>query len=269
MSEPFLQIADLRFSYPSGRPVLDGINLQLHRGEVVALVGPNGSGKTSLLHLALGLWKPNHGSIHWAGKPLSHWSRRALARQVTLVEQKVGGTFDFSVRDIVAMGRFAYRGRFDPEHADDTAAIDDALRRTELIDLQDRPYPKLSGGEQQRVQLARAFAQSTIGLLLDEPISSLDLRQQWHFLELVREHAQQGGAVLMAVHDLSLAAHFADRLVILHQGRLEVDGPPDEVLTPEMLENVFGMACQIVHEPGSHRQLIVPTHRVKMPLDEH
>ena len=240
----------LTFGY-GARPVLRGVDLEVAHGELVGLVGPNGAGKSTLLRLLLGFLPPDAGTVELEGRPIADLPRREVARRAAFVPQGFHTEFDFRVRDLVAMGRTPWLGRFRPEGEEDRSAVARAMEATEVAAMAERPFTELSGGERQRVLLARAFAQGTDVLLLDEPNASLDLLHAYQLLELVRRRVDEGAAALAALHDLSLAARFCDRLVVLHEGGVRAEGPPSEVLSQTHLAEVFGVEATLLEVDGA------------------
>jgi iron complex transport system ATP-binding protein len=238
----------LSFSYDD-RPVFRDVNIALAPGELVALVGPNGAGKSTLLHVLLGLLPPASGAVSLEGRPISLLSRRSIAQKIAFLPQEVRSDFAFTVRELVGMGRLPHLGRFRPEGPADVAAIEDAMARTATTPYAERLVSELSGGERQRVVLARAIAQSTDVLLLDEPTASLDVEHQLDVIRLIRALVETGKAAAIALHDLSLAARFADRVVVLSEGRIAAEGPPAEVITEELLSRHFRIRARIEHAP--------------------
>ena len=214
------------------------------------MIGPNGAGKSSLLRALCGLLPITSGSIILNGWPLSSFSPRDIARQVALLPQSA--TFDaaFTAREVTLMGRNPYLGRFEVETDHDRQLVSEALAATDVTAFADRLITTLSGGERQRVFLARALAQAPQILLLDEPISNLDIRHQFELLTLTRRlAADRSLGVLVAIHDLPLAARFCDRLLLLDQGVVVADGSPAEVLTSENLARTFQIAAQVYRDP--------------------
>jgi iron complex transport system ATP-binding protein len=245
-----LQCDNLSFSY-AGPPVLSGVSLSLKSGEVVALLGPNGSGKSTLLRCLLGQLRAG-GTVQWDGKPLARWSKRELARRVAYLAQTPGAEGIHRAIDILRMGRAPYLRSFGLESQRDIEVVEQIGHSLALTELFDRRLDELSGGQRQRVFLGRCLIQEPAALLLDEPSTFLDLRHQVELGELLRTLAKEKNlAVLMASHDLNLAGQFADRMVILHQGRIEADGPPDEVLKPELLSKVYGIPMQRLDHTGA------------------
>jgi iron complex transport system ATP-binding protein len=235
------------FAYPSpdgtSRPVLSGLDLALRAGDLVALLGPNGSGKTTLLRLLTGQLRPDRGSVTFGGRPVAEWRRDALARRVAVLPQQLELPTGFRVAELVEMGRAPHARSLFGSTAEDERAVRRALRDADAADLAHRFADQLSGGERQRVLVAMALAQEPELLLLDEPTLHLDLAHQVALLSAIRRlRAQRGLTVLAVLHDLNLAAAFAPRVVILADGRVAADGPPDEVLTPALVERVFGIA---------------------------
>ncbi|MBI2204553.1 MAG: ABC transporter ATP-binding protein [Candidatus Rokubacteria bacterium] len=225
---------------------VDRVSLDVCGGEFAGLVGPNGAGKTTLLRVIAGLLPPSDGGVWLDHRPLGSLSRRALARSVAVVPQDASGDIRFSAHDVVMMGRYAHRRRFEPERASDRAAVERAMALTGLTAFADRPVAELSGGERQRVIVARALAQTPRVLLLDEPTTHLDLKHQIETLELVRRLVRDEGlAAVAAIHDLELASRYCTGLVLLDHGRVVAEGPPEAVLTPRRIRDVFGVTATV------------------------
>lgn len=258
-------VADRLLVTLSGRQVLNNISLRIQPGEVMAIVGPNGAGKSTLLRVLSGETHPDGGTASINGTPIKQLSAAALARQRSLMPQHASLTFPFKVRDVVAMGRSPFSD--DAAHAADDTAISWGMNATDVTALANRSYTRLSGGEQQRVQLARVLAQTwrPVGtvtpryLLLDEPTASLDLAHQHATLHLARELAAEGAGVVAIVHDLNLAALYADRVAVLSRGTLAALGTPEDVLMPVLIEDVFGLRVRRVFDADSGRHLVLPT----------
>jgi len=245
------------------RTVLRGVDFSLDPGEVVAIVGPNGAGKSTLLHALLGLIPKSRGAVLIGGLAIETLRRRDIARKIAFVPQESRTNFAFTVRELVAMGRTPYLGRFRPERDVDTAAVDHALEVTETRAFEGRILSELSGGERQRVHLARAIAQTTDVLLLDEPTANLDLEHQLEVLDLIRKLAQTGKAAAVALHDLSLAARYADRLVVLADGRIVASGKPESVVTEALLSQWFHIRGRVHRDPEDGIAVIVPLGRIE------
>lgn len=260
-TEPFLDVENLSVHY-GAVPVLEGINLQVHQGEVMALIGPNGAGKTTLIRTISGTIKPASGQVRILGQALEHMPVSKRASSLAVVPQARNLPEAFTVWQTVLMGRTPYLGWLGQPGTVDTQKTTWALERTSSLDLAERPIGKLSGGEQQRILLARALAQDTPVLLLDEPTAHLDLRHQSSLLNLVRELAQERGiAVLMALHDLNLVSLYADRVVLLADGKMQVQGTSAEVLTETNLVAAYQVPLNIVPHPEYGTPLILPDGR--------
>ena len=248
---PHLTARDLSVSL-GDRPVLRDVSFAVAEGERIGLVGPNGSGKTTLLRAVAGLL-PHTGTLDLRGRAVRSWAPRERAREVALVRQQQELGVDFTVENVVALGRAPHLGWFAPLGAADTRRVSEALAAVDLASFADRPVPHLSGGEQQRVFLAQALAQDAPLLLLDEPTAHLDVRHQLDLLARVRALGEAGRTVVAAVHDLELAARFADRLWVLDRGRLVADGPPADVLHPALLRDVFRVEAEVESGAGGVR----------------
>jgi len=252
-----IEVADLTAGY-GDLTVLNGVSLSVAPGELVGLVGPNGAGKTTLLRTINGVATPDSGAVRVGEAPIDDLDARAASRLVATVPQDTTVAFDFTVEDIVAMGRTPYHGRFsrDPDAA---AAVERALDRTETARFRDRSVGSLSGGQRQRVLLARALAQDTPALLLDEPTASLDINHQVRTLELVVDLVEtEGKAAIAAIHDLDLAARFCDRLALLADGECLAVGTPDEVLAADQLRAAFGTDAAVVPDPVTGTPSVTP-----------
>ncbi|MDX1419161.1 MAG: ABC transporter ATP-binding protein [Rubricoccaceae bacterium] len=230
-----------------GRPILRDLSFAIPRGAWVGLLGPNGAGKTTLVHALAGLL-PHTGRLALFGRPLGAWRDRERARAVAVVRQQPSLDFDFTVEEVVALGRAPHRSWLAGLTDADRAALASALAQTDLGRLAHRSVVTLSGGEGQRVLLAQALAQDAPVLLLDEPTAHLDVHHQYDLMDRVA--ALDGRTVVAAFHDLAFAARYADRLLVLHDGRLAADGPPADVLTPALLRRVFRMDAEVEATPG-------------------
>ncbi|MER5778060.1 ABC transporter ATP-binding protein [Streptomyces sp. NPDC002039] len=226
----------------AGTPVVRGVDLDVAAGESVALIGPNGSGKSSLLRCLAGLRVPDAGTVRYDGLPVRDWSARRIARRLAFVEQDCGLDTDLRVADVVGLGRTPFRDRRRGPSDTDRAIVAAALDRVGLGALAARSWKSLSGGERQRAHIARALAQQPYALLLDEPTNHLDVKHRLELMELLSRTDQ---TVLVALHDLSLAARHCDRLVLMRSGRLVASGSPTEVLTPENLAETFEVDAEL------------------------
>jgi len=256
--ELILDVRDVSCRYPGAETdALEGVSLALRAGGFHAVLGPNGSGKTTLVRVALGVLPPRRGSVELLGRAAARWSRRDMARVVGVVAQREENLFPQRVRETVLLGRYPHLSLWGGMRPDDRAAVARALERSDVADLADRSIWTLSGGEYQRVRLARALAQEPRLLVLDEPTTSLDVRHEMQLFELARTLADEHRlAVLLVTHHLNLAARFADRLLLLSAGRAVADGAPAAVLTRETVEAVFGWPVAV--ERFQDRPQVIP-----------
>lgn len=248
MSDAVLEACGISFAYDA-LPVLSQLDLSIKPGEMLSITGVNGSGKTTLLKLFCGLLAPQKGQVLLRGKPIGGLSRREIARHLSLVPQDLPADVAFSVQDIVAMGRNPHLGKFSVEKPGDIAAIEQALAAADVNALAGRPFDELSGGEQKRVFIARALAQETEVILLDEPTANLDVAHQVTLLRLLRRLCQEGRAVAATMHDLSLAATYFDRLAIIAGAKIAACGAPGDVVNEENLRRFFGVNAQVQQCP--------------------
>jgi len=256
-----------RISYAyraSGRLVVHDVSLTVAAGDLIGILGPNGSGKTTLLKMLSGTLTPAAGRITFDRRPLSEWKRRDLARRIALVPQETHAPFDFTVLDIVLMGRFPHLGRFTLEGPADLSIAQQALAATGTSAFEHRPFATLSGGEKQRVVIASALAQSPELLLLDEPTASLDLGHQLDVeLLLGGLNRDRGVTMVLSTHDLNLAAALCRQLILLRDGRVIAQGPTDEVLTPEAVRALYGVEADVHHHPVAGHLIVTPLARVR------
>lgn len=237
-----------------GRRVVDSVNLEVPGGVVLALVGPNGAGKSTLLSVLSGERAPSWGGVYLNNRPIRDIDSLELARLRAMLTQDNAVSFPFLVGQVVEMGRSPWVHTGD--HDKDTAVIAEALERTDVSHLLGRRFTQLSGGERARVSLARVLAQDTPVVLLDEPTAALDLRHQEDVLRIARELAREGRAVVVVLHDLSLAGAYADRVALLENGRLRALGTPLEVLTEQLVSDVYRVPVEILVRDG--RPLVLP-----------
>jgi iron complex transport system ATP-binding protein len=237
----------------NGHNVIESLTFDTHPGEMVGLIGPNGVGKTTVLRALAGLLEPRGGAALIDGQDVRALPAAVRAQRLGLVPQGEAHAWPLAVEEIVMLGRAPHRGWLMPLSAADRAVVERALRLTGLTDLRERPIDRLSGGEGQRVRIARALAQEPSILLLDEPTANLDIHHQLQVLELVRRLVDERGlTAIMAIHDLTLAARYCDRLVLLHEGGAYAAGSPEDVLTPENLRAVFGIEAEVYRDPRGH-----------------
>ncbi|WP_382310281.1 heme ABC transporter ATP-binding protein [Herbiconiux sp. UC225_62] len=249
-----------------GARILSDVSFDAAPGEVVALIGPNGAGKSTLLSVVTGDQAVTAGTIEIAGRPLADWSLRELGRRRAVLLQQNGVFFPFTVREVVEMGRAPWQGT--PRDADDDRVVEESIALTETTRFRDRPLPSLSGGERARASLARILAQETGILLLDEPTAALDLRHQEDVLRIARDRARAGDCVVVVLHDLSLAAAYADRIVLISGGRVVADGAPDAVLTPDRLAAVYELDVDVIRHPVTGTAVVLPRRAPATPPTE-
>ncbi|NNG37419.1 ABC transporter ATP-binding protein [Nakamurella aerolata] len=227
-----------------GPALLRGVSMTARPAGVTGLIGPNGAGKTTLLRSLAGLQPISSGEVLLGARPLHRVPRRQRARLLALLQQQAETELPLAVLDVVLLGRIPHRGRWQPVGDRDTTVAAQALRAVGMESFAERRWASLSGGERQRVQLARALAQQPEVLLLDEPTNHLDLRAQWEILALARD---SGRTVIAALHDLNLAAAFCDHLVVLEHGTVAAAGPPAEILSAGLVEQVYGVRPEVLH----------------------
>ncbi|MGY0489032.1 ABC transporter ATP-binding protein [Streptomyces sp. WG-D5] len=230
-----------------GALILDGVSLTPHPGGITGLLGPNGSGKSTLLRLLSGVLAADSGTVMLDDEPLASVGRRDAARRIAVVEQQSDTQVDLTVGDVVRLGRIPHRRAFSSPSAADEAAVRSALERTGLTDRVDRTWHTLSGGERQRVQIARALAQEPRELLLDEPTNHLDIQHQIELLDLI---GTLDVTSVVALHDLNLAATYCAQVVVLREGRVVAAGEPGDVLTEELIADVYGVRAEVTR-PGA------------------
>lgn len=256
MSEPLLEARGLFAAYGS-TPALAGLDARIGRGETVALLGENGSGKSTFLKVIARIVPPRGGEIRFEGHPLADLGRRATARRIAYLPQAIDLVFPIRCLDLVLQGRAPYARGFSADSAEDHDRALEAMRACDVEHLAARDASALSGGERRRVFLARALAQQADVWLLDEPTSGLDLRHRLEFLERVAEaHASRGTTVLLVTHEIDLAAEIADRVIVLRAGRAVAAGPPAETLSPDVLREAFGVESRIVEDADGRRRIV-------------
>lgn len=252
---PPLRIGGVSFTR-GGRTLIDDVDCTVEDGSFTALVGPNGAGKSTLLHLIAAAERPTAGTVELSGVDARSMRRRARARYTALVEQQAETELGLSVLDVVLLGRTPHLSLLEGPGPEDSDIARAALSRVGADAIANRQFHELSGGERQRVLLARALAQEPTLLLLDEPTSHLDVQAQLKTLELLRSLADDGTAVFAALHDLTLAARYADKIVVVHHGRVVASGAPAATLTPELIQDVYGVRADVIPHPVDGTPLI-------------
>lgn len=266
--EPLIDVVDVAVTRGTTTAV-DGASLRVFPGELVALVGPNGAGKSSMLALLAGDIAPTDGVVRIAGTPIGDYRSHDLARKRAVMPQANQVSFPFTVDDVIEMGRAPWR-KTDREDEDDDA-VREGIAIADVGHLRDRIFPTLSGGEQARVVLARTLAQRTPIVMLDEPTAALDLQHQVIVAEALRARADAGAAVVVVLHDLGLAGTFADRVVLLSEGKVVVDAPPAEALDAELLERVYGQRVEVRRTADGEGWIVAPLRsrtRSSMAIDD-
>lgn len=226
----------------NGNPILKGVSLQAGEKQLIGVIGPNGSGKSTLLKCIYRVLQPTGGAVFLDGKPLSEYSFRESALKIAVVAQHNYYNFDFSVRDVVLMGRSPHKRTLERDNAQDFRIVEEALTKVGMLHFAERSFSTLSGGEQQRVILARALAQQTPCLILDEPTNHLDIKYQLQLMDLVRGLDR---TVITAVHDLNIAAMYCDWLYAVKDGRVVGQGTPQTLLTPEFIRQVYEVEAEV------------------------
>ena len=247
-------------------PILQGVDLTLDSGEVAGLIGPNGAGKTTFIRAATGILPLDRGAIEVDGRPLAGLGRGGIARRIAVVQQLPEAPSSMLVEELVLLGRSPHLGLLAHESARDYAAAAEAMRRAGCDALASRPLGTLSGGQRRRVFIARALAQEPRLLILDEPTANLDVQAQAEIFEVLRALATEGVGVLVAVHDLTLAAAYCDRLVLLEGGRVAAAGPPHEVVTAGMVARVYGDRVEVIPHPSTGAPVVIPA-AMGRPMD--
>ena len=235
------------------RQILKGISIESKDKELVGIIGPNGSGKSTLLKCIYRILKPDAGAVYLDGEELHSMSVRSSAKKMAVVAQHNYYNFDFSVREVVLMGRSPHKKALERDNAEDYAIVAEALEKVGMADFAARSFSTLSGGEQQRVILARALAQQTPCLILDEPTNHLDITHQLQLLKIVK---QLDVTVISAIHDLNIAAMFCDRLYVLKNGEIVAEGTPREVLTRELIREIYEVESDIVEDSKGNMHIL-------------
>lgn len=259
MSE--IVVENLSFSYGlnNEHPVLYNINYKFESGVFYAITGPNGSGKTTMLNCINGVLKASNGAAYIENKAVGDYEPKELARKMSLVPQNTVIDFNFSVEEVVQMGRYPHLRRFQDESTDDLKIVEDAMRETGIYELRDKYINQISGGERQRAIVARALAQQTPIMLLDEPISMLDIYYQISIMDIIKKASQQRNTtVIVVLHDLNIAARYADEIILLNKGKIYASGNPTEVYTSELLKNVYNIDLKVSSDPENGHLNIRP-----------
>ncbi len=252
-----VEVRELSFSYEA--EILKNLSITIEKGRFYTIIGPNGSGKTTLLRLLSRVLNPEKGKIYIEEKDINSLSLRALAKELSVVPQNTVIEFDFSVQDIVLMGRTPHIARFSSESERDFEIARQAMEATNTWQLKDKNINNLSGGERQRVITARAIAQKTGCILLDEPISHLDIHHQIEILNSIKRlNAEEGKTIIAVLHDLNLAAAYSDCIILMQQGRVHSTGTPEEILNKKAIEEVYEVQVEIIKNPVTGKPHVIP-----------
>jgi iron complex transport system ATP-binding protein len=239
------------------------LGVRIADGSFTVIVGPNACGKSTLLKALARVLKPRAGTVLLDGQPISSYPSKHVARQLGMLPQSPVVPNGIVVEDLVARGRFAHQRMLRQWSSQDEAAVAEAMRLTEVTDLADRFVEELSGGQRQRVWLAVALAQQTGILLLDEPTTFLDLAHQFEVLDLCADLHEQGRTIVAVLHDLNHACRYATELIVMRDGAVVAQGPPAEVMTPELVERVFGVPCRVIDDVETGTPMIIPAARAR------
>ncbi len=258
--DALLSITGVSFRY-GAQTVLNNINLDVEKGEVIGIIGPNGAGKSTLLRLIAGYLSPDEGSIVFSGSPLKDYDRRSLARHIATLPQSLDMPFPYTVEEFIVMGRYPYDRRSFSYGAEEKEMASGIMEDMNIGHLASRQINTLSEGERQKVYLAQCIVQDPEVLLLDEPVSHLDIKHQMRVLEILEGLHGEGLTILMILHDLNLASEFCSRMVLIVQGSIYTDGPPAATLTYENIEKVYDTVVIVRENPLSKKPFVIPVSR--------
>lgn len=259
MTDAAWQVERVSFRHPgASRDAVRDVTCQIAGGGVTAILGPNGAGKSTFVRLLIGLATPTSGIVQFRGRSLGSWPRGAIAREIGFVPQGEESVFPMTVREVVAMGRYPHLGPWRAESEEDWRLVRHALEDVDAFPFADRPFSTLSGGEQQRVRIARALAQHGSAIVLDEPTAGLDVRHEIELFALLRGLASSGRTVVLVTHNLSLASRLADRVLLFSEGELVAHGDAAAVLTGERLTRVYGWPIDVVEQIAANGQVSGP-----------
>jgi len=252
-----ISVENISFAYRSD-PVLRELSFNISAGEFIGIIGPNGAGKSTLLKLLNRVLTPDAGEIFLKDEPLDKYQQKELAKIVGYVPQEFKTAFNFTVREIVAMGRFPYATPFSRESAADKQIMESSMNATNVLEFKDRLFSELSGGEKQRVVLASALAQEPKILLMDEPTASLDLKYQIGFFEIVKNlQRDQNMTIVSVTHDINLVVRYCEKLFVVNEGRLVSEGSPREILNKTLIRDVFDVDVEIIEHPVDKKPFLV------------
>lgn len=259
-----LKTNNLSFKYGAGIMAVSDVTFSIKRGDFLAILGPNGSGKTTLLRLISGVLKPSEGEIFLQDTSIDTLQRKDIARKIAFVPQQIHIDFPFTVREIVLMGRFSYLGGIGIEKKEDIEIARDSMEMTGISHLRDRMIHQISGGERQRAFIAQAITALPEILILDEPVSSLDIRYKVQILELIsRLNSRNNITVIITLHDLNLASQYAKNVLLLNRGFISAEGSPESVLVPEKIRDVYDIDVNIIKSSDGKNSFIMPSRQRK------
>ena len=253
-----IEVKNLEFGYREAL-VLKGLTFNIKKGEFVSIIGPNGSGKSTLLKTLNNLYKPNSGDILIEGKNVEDYRKKDLAKIVGFVPQDTTIDYDFTVEDIIMMGRHPYKGRFQKEDKIDYKIVNDVMEMTNTLKFKNSLITEISGGERQRVIIAKVLAQNPSIILLDEPTSHLDINHQIDLLNLLRTlNKEKGTTIILVIHDINLAARFSDDIILLNEGEIIGSGNPEDVITAENMEKAYNLDVAIENNKYTNTVSLIP-----------
>jgi len=244
-----IEIKKISLSYQE-KKVIQNLSLDFAKGEFCALLGPNGAGKSTLLKALIGFHPVNEGKITIGNRELKHWQKAELAKQIAIIPQDFQLQFDYTVKELVLMGRFPYLGYWQNYSQQDKKVVDKVLQKLDLIRLQDELYSQLSGGERRRVSIARALVQETDILLMDEAFANLDINHQLEIMRLLSQiNQEQNKLIILVSHNINLAAEYCKRIVMMKEGKLIADGTPEDVITNQTIRDLYEIDLTVIKNP--------------------
>lgn len=254
-----IKLENINVSYQR-KKVIDNLSLSFNRGEFCALLGPNGAGKSTLLRLIVDPQLEKTGNLVISGKKFKEWNRQELAKHLAIIPQDFHLQFDYKVEDLVLMGRFPYLGNWQNYKEIDNNIVDKILLELDLIEIRKKLYSKISGGERRRVSIARALAQQTEVLLMDEAFANLDINHQLEIMQLLWEiNREHNKLIILVSHNINLASEYCDRIIMLKEGKVIADGHPEQIVTPQNIESLYNAKLKIIKNPVTGKpNLIYP-----------
>lgn len=253
-----LQVQNLKFGYKRGL-VLKDISFNIEKGQFISIIGPNGSGKSTILKLLNNLYSPKKGNIFIEGKNIYGYKKRDLAQKIALVPQDTFLDYEFTVEDVVLMGRHPYKKRFQKEDENDFKIVEEALKMTNTLHLRDKLITEISGGERQRVVIARALAQNPSIILLDEPTSHLDINHQIEILNLLKRlNQEKSTTIVIVIHDINIASRYSDEIIMINEGKIVGIGRPEEVITKKNIEETYNLKVIIEKNRVTNKIYLTP-----------